>query len=88
MNSAGTPAYDAPCPVGHAHTYRFTVYALSSEIDLAAGASLQQVMDRDRRRHNRTRAKSRYWVPVIMLIHVVTSSYREILQSCDTLPSW
>lgn len=29
-NSAGTASYDAPCPVGSAHTYRFTVYALNT----------------------------------------------------------
>lgn len=27
-NSAGKPGYDPPCPVGSAHNYRFTVYAL------------------------------------------------------------
>jgi Raf kinase inhibitor-like YbhB/YbcL family protein len=43
LNSANTQGYDAPCPVGHSHMYRFTVYALSTEIDLPAGASLQQV---------------------------------------------
>lgn len=43
LNSANTQNYDAPCPLGHSHMYRFTVYALSTEIDLPAGASLQQV---------------------------------------------
>ncbi len=27
LNSAGTVTYDAPCPSGHRHEYRFTVYA-------------------------------------------------------------
>ena len=43
LNSQGTQHYDAPCPQGHSHWYRFTVYALSTEIDLPAGASLQEV---------------------------------------------
>jgi Raf kinase inhibitor-like YbhB/YbcL family protein len=29
-NSAGTARYDAPCPVGSAHDYRLTVYALDT----------------------------------------------------------
>ncbi len=29
-NSAGAAAYDAPCPVGAPHAYRFTVYALNT----------------------------------------------------------
>jgi Raf kinase inhibitor-like YbhB/YbcL family protein len=43
QNSHGTLGYDAPCPGNHSHWYRFTVYALSTEIDLPAGASLQEV---------------------------------------------
>ena len=43
LNSANAQPYDAPCPVGHSHWYRFTVYALSTEIDLPAGAPLQEV---------------------------------------------
>ena len=43
LNSADTQPYDAPCPAGHPHSYRFTVYALSTEIDLPAGAPLQEV---------------------------------------------
>jgi Raf kinase inhibitor-like YbhB/YbcL family protein len=43
MNSAGTSIYDAPCPVGHAHSYRFTVYALRSVLKLSNGAPLQAV---------------------------------------------
>jgi Raf kinase inhibitor-like YbhB/YbcL family protein len=43
LNSANTIPYDAPCPVGHSHMYRFTVYALNTEIDLPPGASLERV---------------------------------------------
>ena len=42
LNSAGTAAYDAPCPT-HSHWYRFTVYALSTTLSQANGASLQAV---------------------------------------------
>ena len=41
LNSAGTPAYDPPCPQGRAHSYRFTVYALNTTLKLANGAPLQ-----------------------------------------------
>ncbi len=43
MNSAGTAAYDAPCPSGHQHSYRFTVYALRTTLDATNGAPLQSV---------------------------------------------
>jgi Raf kinase inhibitor-like YbhB/YbcL family protein len=43
LNSANTQAYDAPCPLGHSHMYRFTIYALSTEINLPPGAPLQEV---------------------------------------------
>jgi Raf kinase inhibitor-like YbhB/YbcL family protein len=43
LNSAGTAAYDAPCPGTHSHSYRFTVYALSTVLNLDNGASLQAV---------------------------------------------
>jgi Raf kinase inhibitor-like YbhB/YbcL family protein len=43
LNSAGTMAYDAPCPSGHSHWYRFTVYALNRDLDLPAGAPLLEV---------------------------------------------
>jgi Raf kinase inhibitor-like YbhB/YbcL family protein len=43
MNSAGNATYDAPCPAGHRHSYRFTVYALRTTLTLANGASLQSV---------------------------------------------
>jgi len=43
MNSADTANYDAPCPNGHRHSYRFTVYALRTTLSLPSGAPLQSV---------------------------------------------
>jgi len=43
LNSAGTMAYDPPCPTGHSHSYRFTVYALNRDLSLPNGAPLLQV---------------------------------------------
>ena len=43
LNSAGTVNYDAPCPVGHSHWYRFTVYALDRPLTLPNGAPLLKV---------------------------------------------
>ncbi len=43
LNSQGTAAYDAPCPAGRPHAYRFTIYALSTTITLPKGAPLQTV---------------------------------------------
>jgi Raf kinase inhibitor-like YbhB/YbcL family protein len=43
LNSADTMAYDAPCPRGHSHWYRFTVYALNRDLTLPNGAPLQAV---------------------------------------------
>ena len=40
-NSAGHALYDPPCPAPHGHSYRFTVYALNSVLNLPAGTSLQ-----------------------------------------------
>ena len=40
-NSAGHAFYDPPCPGLHGHSYRFTVYALNSVLNLPAGTSLQ-----------------------------------------------
>jgi Raf kinase inhibitor-like YbhB/YbcL family protein len=41
-NSAGFAGYDAPCPQGQPHSYRFTVYALDKPLNnLPAGTSLQ-----------------------------------------------
>jgi Raf kinase inhibitor-like YbhB/YbcL family protein len=41
QNSAGFAGYDPPCPQGHSHSYRFTIYALSKTLDLPAGTSLE-----------------------------------------------
>lgn len=41
LNSAGTATYDAPCPAGAAHSYRFTVYALNTVLNLPDGTSLK-----------------------------------------------
>jgi Raf kinase inhibitor-like YbhB/YbcL family protein len=43
LNSARHASYDAPCPAGHRHSYRFTVYALSTTLNLPNGAPLQAV---------------------------------------------
>jgi Raf kinase inhibitor-like YbhB/YbcL family protein len=40
-NSAGTSGYLPPCPGSTSHTYRFTVYALSTRLSLPNGTSLQ-----------------------------------------------
>jgi Raf kinase inhibitor-like YbhB/YbcL family protein len=39
--SAGHAAYDAPCPSGKPHSYRFTVYALDTTLNLPQGTSLE-----------------------------------------------
>jgi Raf kinase inhibitor-like YbhB/YbcL family protein len=41
QNSAGVARYDPPCPQGHPHAYRFTIYALNKTLDLPAGTSVQ-----------------------------------------------
>ncbi len=38
-NSLGQPSYDPPCPHSPGHSYRFTVYALQSTLNLPNGAS-------------------------------------------------
>ncbi len=43
LNSAGTATYDAPCPSGHPHSYRFTVYALRTTLNSPNGAPLESV---------------------------------------------
>ena len=43
LNSMGTMKYDAPCPIGHSHSYRFTVYALNRQLTLPNGAPLLAV---------------------------------------------
>jgi Raf kinase inhibitor-like YbhB/YbcL family protein len=40
-NSAGRAGYDAPCPRGKWHEYRFTVYALNSKVRLVNGEGLR-----------------------------------------------
>jgi len=40
-NSAGTVGYLPPCPGPSGHTYRFTVYALNTTLNLPEGTSLQ-----------------------------------------------
>ena len=40
-SSAGLAAYDAPCPSGTEHRYRFTVYALDTWLNLPQGTSLK-----------------------------------------------
>jgi Raf kinase inhibitor-like YbhB/YbcL family protein len=42
-NSQGTATYDAPCPSGQPHAYRFTVYALNKVLPQTSGASLLSV---------------------------------------------
>lgn len=42
LNSAGVAGYTPPCPRGAAHKFRFTVYALSSQLDLPAGATIEE----------------------------------------------
>jgi len=44
QNSQGTATYDPPCPKGHPHAYRFTVYALRAVLKQANGASLASVL--------------------------------------------
>lgn len=39
--SAGQAAYNAPCPSGKPHSYRFTVYALDTRLNLPQGTSLK-----------------------------------------------
>jgi Raf kinase inhibitor-like YbhB/YbcL family protein len=43
LNSAHTAAYDPPCPTGHSHWYRFTIYALNRTLNLPNGAPLLEV---------------------------------------------
>jgi Raf kinase inhibitor-like YbhB/YbcL family protein len=40
-NSAGSVGYLPPCPGSTTHTYRFTVYALNTTLNLPDGTSLQ-----------------------------------------------
>jgi len=43
QNSTGAATYDAPCPSGQRHLYRFTVYALRTTLTLSNGAPLRPV---------------------------------------------
>jgi Raf kinase inhibitor-like YbhB/YbcL family protein len=43
-NSSGKTAYSPPCPPKGEHRYRFTVYALSSNLTLADGASTDSAL--------------------------------------------
>jgi Raf kinase inhibitor-like YbhB/YbcL family protein len=40
-NSAGSIGYEPPCPGTTSHTYRFTVYALNTMLNLPDGTSLE-----------------------------------------------
>lgn len=40
QNSAGKASYDPPCPGTQSHTYRFTIYALNTTINLPNGTPL------------------------------------------------
>jgi Raf kinase inhibitor-like YbhB/YbcL family protein len=40
-NSKGSVGYEPPCPVNQSHLYRFTVYALGSQLTLRSGASVK-----------------------------------------------
>ncbi|HEV8649785.1 MAG TPA: YbhB/YbcL family Raf kinase inhibitor-like protein [Actinomycetes bacterium] len=45
-NSAGEAGYTGPCPPGGpAHHYRFTLYALSQQLDLSDGARLDAALE-------------------------------------------
>lgn len=44
LNSANIMAYDPPCPSGNSHSYRFTIYALRTTLNLPNGAPLQTVL--------------------------------------------
>ena len=41
QNSTGVAAYQPPCPGATGHTYRFSIYALKSVLNLPPGTSLQ-----------------------------------------------
>ncbi len=42
----GSNGYGGPCPPpGHPHHYRFTLYALDGQLDLAAGSSKKQLLN-------------------------------------------
>ena len=43
LNSRGEIGYTGPCPPGGEHQYVFRLYALNTEVDLEAGATLAEV---------------------------------------------
>lgn len=43
VNGKGESAYQGPCPATGKHTYHFKLYALDALLDLAPGASKQEV---------------------------------------------
>ena len=74
LNSAGTATYDAPCPSGHRHSYRFTIYALRTTLNPGQRRAVAGRVDRDRGGHNRARANSGNRKSVIVPIQFVISS--------------
>ncbi len=44
QNSWGQPSYGGPCPPGGTHRYFFKLYALDAELDLAAGATKEELL--------------------------------------------
>lgn len=44
QNGAGRTGYTGPCPPGGTHNYFFKLYALDTKLDLAPGASKEQLM--------------------------------------------
>ena len=76
LNSAGAANYDAPCPSGHSHAYRFTVYALDRELNLPNGAPLLEVWS----------AIASASAGVARLISAIHSAYRSRMECrCLTL---
>jgi phosphatidylethanolamine-binding protein (PEBP) family uncharacterized protein len=44
VNGFGTPTYGGPCPPSGTHTYRFTVYALSQQLEIPAGGPAEEAL--------------------------------------------